>query len=69
MFSMKELIGRLVSQANLNEAQANQVAEILRGFLSEKLPEALRGPVLGVLTGENVDNVADQAKGLLGKLF
>lgn len=66
---MKELISRLVSQANLNEAQATQVADVLRNFLSEKLPEPLRGPVLGALTGENVGNVADQAKGMLGKLF
>lgn len=66
---MKELINRLVSQANLSEAQAGQVADVLRNFLSEKLPEPLRGPVLSALTGENVGSAADQAKGMLGKLF
>ncbi len=66
---MKELVRRLVTEANLNDAQANQVAEVLRNFLTEKLPEALRGPVMGALTGENVGNALDQAKGMLGKLF
>jgi hypothetical protein len=33
------------------------------------LPEALRGPVEGALTGQNVDSAVDQAKGLIGKLF
>ena len=45
------------------------MAEVVRGFLASKLPEALRGPVEGALTGESVDAAVDQAKGLLGKLF
>lgn len=67
--SMTELIQRLVKQANLNEDQAKKVAEVVRGFLSEKLPEPLRGPVEGALTGTNVSSALDQAKGLMGKLF
>jgi len=66
---MKELISRLVSQADLSEAQAAKVAEVVRGFLASKLPEMLRGPVESALTGEAVDSAVDQAKGLLGKLF
>jgi hypothetical protein len=66
---MTELITRLVSQANLSEAQAKKVADVVRGFLSEKLPEPLRAPVEGALTGQNVSSVLDQAKGLMGKLF
>ena len=66
---MKDLIAQLVSQADLSEAQANKVAEVVRGFLAAKLPEALRAPVEGALTGANVDGAVDQAKGLLGKLF
>jgi hypothetical protein len=66
---MKELISELVAKADLSEAQAAQVAEVVRGFLSSKLPEMLRGPVDSALTGENVDSAVDQAKGLLGKLF
>jgi hypothetical protein len=66
---MTELIQRLVGQANLSEDQAKKVAEVVRGFLSEKLPEPLRGPVEGALTGANVSNALQQAKGLMGKLF
>ena len=66
---MKELISRLVSQADLSEAQAAKVAEVVRGFLASKLPEMLRGPVESALTAEAVDSAVDQAKGLLGKLF
>ena len=66
---MTELITRLVGQANLSEDQAKKVAEVVRGFLSEKLPEPLRGPVDGALTGANVSSALDQAKGLMGKLF
>ena len=66
---MKELITQLVSQADISEAQAAKVAEVVRGFLASKLPEMLRGPVDIALTGEAVDSAVDQAKGLLGKLF
>jgi hypothetical protein len=70
---MNELISQLVSKADLSEAQAAKVAEVVRGFLSSKLPDALRGPVEGALTGQNVDSAVDQAKGVLGgiagKLF
>lgn len=66
---MKELISQLINKAELNEAQATKVAEVVRGFLSSKLPDSLRSVVDGALTGENVDSAVDQAKGLLGKLF
>lgn len=66
---MKELISQLITKADLNEAQAAKVAEVVRGFLASKLPEALRGPVESALTGQAVDSGLDQAKGLLGKLF
>lgn len=66
---MKELISQLVAKADLDEAQAAKVADVVRGFITSKLPDALRGPVESALTGENVDSAVDQAKGLLGKLF
>lgn len=67
--AMTELIGRLVSQANISEDQAKKVADVVRSFLSEKLPAPLRGPVESALTGSNVSSALDQAKGLMGKLF
>jgi hypothetical protein len=66
---MKELISDLVSKADLSEAQATKVADVVRQFLAARLPEAIRGPVEGALTGANVNNAFDQAKGLMGKLF
>jgi hypothetical protein len=66
---MKELISQLVAKADLNEAQATKVAEVVRGFLASKLPDALRAPVESALTGQAVDGAVDQAKGLIGKLF
>ncbi len=67
--TMKALIGTLVQQADLSPQQAEQVASVVKAFLADKLPSALSGPVLGAIDGEAVDNVADQAKGMLGKLF
>jgi len=66
---MQELIHHLVARADLSEEQATKVAEVLKEYLGEKLPDPLRGPVLGVLTGQNVDSAADVLKGALDKLF
>lgn len=66
---MKELISSLVEKADLSPDQANKVAEVVKGFLADKLPDALQGPVLGALSGDAVDSALDQAKGMLGKLF
>lgn len=66
---MKELIGKLVEKADLSEEQAAKVADVVKEFLGDKLPEAIKAPVMGALTGENVDQAADLATGLLGKLF
>ncbi|MCC6903307.1 MAG: hypothetical protein IT377_30320 [Polyangiaceae bacterium] len=66
---MKELIQQLVTKADLSEAQAAKVAEVVRDFIGEKLPEPIRGPALSALTGENVDSAADVLKGAVGKLF
>ena len=63
---MKELINDLVAKADLSEAQAAKVAEVVRSFIGSKLPDALRGPVESALTGEHVDSALDQAKGLIG---
>lgn len=63
---MKALIQELVTKADLNETQAEKVAEVVRGFLAAKLPDVARGPVEAALTGANVDRAADMAKNVLG---
>lgn len=63
---MKALISELVQKADLSEAQAQTVAKVVKDFLGDKLPDALRGPVEAALTGERVDDAVDAAKNLLG---
>lgn len=63
---MKELISNLVQHANLSESQASAAADVVRRFLENKLPDAVKGPVLAVLTGEQVDGAVDKARELLG---
>jgi hypothetical protein len=66
---MKELVKKLVESADLSPDQAEKVASVVRGFLGDRLPEAIQGPVMAALSGDNVESAADQAKDLLGKLF
>lgn len=65
---MQELIAQLVTKAELNPEQAAKVADVVKGFLADKLPEPIKGAVLGAISGESVDSAADHAKGLLGNL-
>ncbi len=66
---MKALIQELVAKADLSEDQANKAAAVVRGFLVEKLPPSLHGPIETVLTGERLDDAVDLAKNLVGGLF
>ncbi len=66
---MKELIQALVSKADMNDAQAAKVAEIVREHLAVKLPAELRGPVIAAMTGQRVDDAFDQAKSALEGLL
>lgn len=66
---MKELVQSLIEKANLTEEQANNAANVVKGFLGDRLPDAIKGPVLGALTGENIDNAVDKARDLIGGLF
>ncbi|WP_394828595.1 hypothetical protein [Pendulispora albinea] len=59
---MKALIQALVAQADLNDAQAQKVADVVRNFIGSKLPDTLRGPVEAALTGDRVDNAVDTVK-------
>lgn len=66
---MKQLIQSLVAKADLSEAQATKVAEVVKDFLAERLPEPIRGPAMNALTGDNVDSAVDVVKDVVGKLF
>ncbi len=66
---MNALVSTLVEKADLSSEQAEKVAGVVKEFLQDKLPDAVQGPVLAAITGDNVDAALDQAKGMLGKLF
>lgn len=69
MKAMKELIGTLIAKADLDQEKATKVAEVVKNFLTDKLPAPLQGPVLNAISGDSVESVASQAKNVLGKLF
>lgn len=68
MRSMNDLIQQLVGKADLSPEQAGKVAEVVKGFLADKLPEPIKGAVLGAISGDSVDSAVDTAKGLLGTM-
>jgi hypothetical protein len=66
---MKEMISTLVSKADLSPEQAEKVAGVVRQFLKDKLPDAMEGPVLAALSGDNVEAAVGKAKDMFSKLF
>jgi hypothetical protein len=66
---MKELIQQLVTKAHLDETQATQAVDVVRTFLGEKLPGAIREPALRAISGEHVEGAMGAAKGVAGKMF
>lgn len=57
------------AKADLSEAQAAKVAEVVRDYLGEKLPEPIRGPAMSALTGERLDDAVDAVTDVVRKLF
>lgn len=67
---MNELIKNLVGQANIDEATAKKVIEVVKNFLDDKLPSPIDKKVANVLDGvdaADVGNILGKAKGLFGK--
>lgn len=67
--AMKDLVAELVNKADLTEEQAHRVAAIVRGFLSARLPDAIRKPALGALSDDRRDAGVDALVGAIGKIF
>ena len=61
---MNELVKKLMDQGNLDEKAAEKVIGVVKSFLSDKLPEAIEGPVMKVLDGIDLDD----ADGVMGKV-
>lgn len=66
---MKALVTELVAKADLTPEQAEKVASVVKTFVGDKLPEAVKGPILSALSGEHVDSAFDAAKNALGSLL
>lgn len=70
---MQELVSKLMDRADLSEEQAKQAVDVVAGFLEDRLPDAVAGPVLGQLRGDDAADKLQQgvegAKDQLGKLF
>ena len=66
---MNELVKNLISQANIDEATAEKVILIVKGFLEDKLSGPVGKKVADVLDGVDAKDVKDilgKAKGLFG---
>ena len=66
---MNPLVQKLIDQADIDEATAGKVIDVIAKFLDEKLPSPIDEAVSKALSGldtEDVDGALDKAKGFLG---
>lgn len=66
---MNALVQKLIDQADIDEATAGKVIDVVAKFLDEKLPSPIDTAVSKALSGldaDDVDDVLDKAKGFLG---
>jgi hypothetical protein len=66
---MEELVKQITERTGLPADQARAAAQTAVDFIKEKLPESMRGYVDMALGSGMIDDVANQASGLLGGLF
>jgi len=65
---MDELKKQLSEKLGLSEEMSEQAVDMVLGFVKDKLPEGLQGPVDSIMSGEVPDaaGLLDKAKGLFG---
>src|SRR5215213_9508889 len=66
---MDDLIKQITERTGLPADQARAAAQTTIDFIKEKLPESMRGYVDMALNSGVIDDVANQAGGMLGGLF
>ena len=66
---MDDLVKQITERTGLPDDQARAAAQTTIDFLKEKLPESMRGYVDMALNSGMIDDVANQAGGILGGLF
>ena len=67
---MKDLVNQLTSKVDITPEQAQQVIDVVKDFLGDRLPDPLAAPVKGALEGREAlaDQLAEGADGIVGKL-
>ena len=67
---MKQLVNQLTSRVDITPAQAQQVVDVVKDFLGERLPAPIKAPVMGALEGRDDldDQLAAGADGVIGKI-
>ncbi len=69
-YQINDLVKKLVSQTNIDEATAKKVITVVKDFSDDKLPVPINIKVVDVLDSidtEDVENILEKAKGLFGK--
>lgn len=63
---MQELINTLISKANIDEATAVKVIDVVKNFLEDKLPSPIDDQVSKVLDGVESDQINDGLNAVKG---
>lgn len=66
---MDELVSAITQRTGLPADQARGAAEAAIDFIKSRLPESMRGYVDTALNSGMIDDVANQAGGILGGLL
>lgn len=65
----QQLISQIKTRANVTDETAEEAAEAVMAFLTEKLPDSVAPHVLGVMRGESAgDQMKEAVAGKLGGL-
>lgn len=66
---MNPLVKNLMEQANLDEAVAGKVADIVAKFLEDKLPAPANSMAAKAVRGLDIDDMAEGAMDKIGDMF
>ncbi len=66
---MNELVKSLMEKANLDEAVAKKVTEVVASFLEDKLPAPAGSMASKAVRGLDVEDLAETAMDKIGDMF
>jgi len=65
---MDELVNQVASRTGISQDQAREAVQMVVDFLKSKLPAPIAGQIDAVLSGNTLDDAAQQAQQALGGL-